>query len=390
MFKRTTAVNKILSLTKRKKVIQGGTSASKTYSILAILIDKACKNPKLEISVVSETIPHLRRGAIKDFKKIMQGTNRWIDSHWNSTLLTYSFGNGSFIEFFSTDQEDRLRGARRNILYVNEANNISFEAYYQLAIRTSSDIYIDFNPSESFWAHNEVLNESDAELLILTYRDNEALPDNVVGDLNQAKEKAKTSAYWANWCRVYIDGQIGHLQGAVFDNWDQVPEIPKDATFISYGMDFGFTNDPTALLGVWKQNGQLYVKELIYQTRLTNQDIANKLTELKITRQQLIVADSAEPKSIEELSRHGFQVQGAMKGADSIRASIANLQQYKINVTSDSLNLIKELRSYKWEVTKSGETINKPIDFQNHAIDALRYVALNKLSNTSYTKIVIA
>lgn len=381
MFKRTTAINRILKLTKRKKVIQGGTSAGKTFAILSILIDRATKTPRLEISVVSETIPHLRRGALKDFIKIMQGTNRWIDSNYNRTLLTYVFSNGSYIEFFSTDQEDRLRGARRNILYINEANNINFESYYQLAIRTSNDIYLDFNPTEAFWAHTEVLKETDAEIIILNYKDNEALPPNVITDLEQAREKAKTSSYWANWCRVYIDGEIGTLQGAVFSNWDIVDSIPEGAEFVSFGLDWGFSIDQTGFISCYRLNGELYFKELIYEQRLTNNDIGNKLNGLGVLKNQEIIADSAEPKSIEDLKRLGFRVSPAQKGQDSVRASIDILQRYKIHITSDSTNLIKELRSYVWETDKTGNNTGHPVDFMNHLIDPMRYIALNKLSN---------
>lgn len=381
MFKRTTAINRILRLTKRKKVIQGGTSAGKTFAILSILIDRCCRTPRLEVSVVSETIPHLRRGALKDFIKIMQGTGRWIDSNYNRTLLTYVFSNGSYIEFFSTDQEDRLRGARRNILYINEANNINFESYYQLAIRTSNDIYLDFNPTEAFWAHTEVLKETDAEIIILNYKDNEALPPNVITDLEQAREKAKTSSYWANWCRVYIDGEIGTLQGAVFDNWDIVDSIPSEAQFVAYGLDWGFSIDQTGFISCYRLNGELYFKELIYEQRLTNNDIADRLNKLGVLRSQEIIPDSAEPKSIEDLRRLGFRLNPALKGADSVRASIDILQRYKIHITKDSINLIKELRSYVWETDKTGNNTGHPVDFMNHLIDPMRYIALNKLAN---------
>lgn len=380
MFQRTTAINRILRLTKRKKVIQGGSSAGKTFAILSILIDKCCRTPKLEVSVVSETIPHLRRGALKDFIKIMQGTGRWVDGNYNRTLLTYVFSNGSYIEFFSTDQEDRLRGARRNVLYINEANNIDFNSYYQLAIRTSHDIYLDFNPTELFWAHTEVLKEDDAELIVLNYKDNQALPPNVITDLDQARIKAQTSTWWANWCKVYIDGELGSLQGAVFDNWKQCDLIPDGAEFISYGLDWGFTNDQTGLIGVWRFNGELYVKEFIYQTGLTNTDIANKMVSLGINKRDMVVADSAEPKSIEDLRRMGFNITPSLKGQDSIRSSIEILHRFKINITSDSVNLIKELRAYRWETSKTGEQLNTPIDGFNHLIDPLRYVALNKLT----------
>lgn len=380
MFKRTTAINKILKLSKRKKIVQGGTSASKTFGILAVLIDKAAKTPGLEISVVSETIPHLRRGAIKDFLKIMEMTGRLIEANWNRTLLTYKFVNGSYIEFFSAEQESKLRGARRHILYINEANNISFEAYHQLAIRTSEDIYIDFNPTNEFWAHTELMNDPDSEFLVLTYKDNEALPQTIVDDIESAQRKAATSTYWANWWKVYGLGEVGSLQGIVFDNWKQVDDIPKDAKLISHGMDFGFTNDPTTLIGVWKSDGKIWVDELLYRTNMTNNDIGNFLKSINFERKELI-CDSAEPKSIEELRRQGFNVHPAVKGQDSINIGIDILKRYELCVTKNSINLIKELRSYQWEQDRDGKFIGKPIDAMNHTIDALRYVALMRLNN---------
>lgn len=315
----------------------------------------------------------------------MQSTGRWIDANYNRTLLTYVFSNGSYIEFFSTDQEDRLRGARRNILYINEANNINFESYYQLAIRTSHDVYLDFNPTEAFWAHTEVLKEDDAELIILTYKDNGALPENVIYDLNQAKEKALTSSYWANWCKVYIDGEIGTLQGAVFNNWSLTDLVPAEATFIAYGLDWGFTTDESGLVGVWKYNSELYIKELMYAKGFTNNDIAGHLRKLGISK-EIIIADSSEPKSIEDLKRLGFNVQPAKKGQDSVRASIDILQRYKMNITKDSTNLTKELRAYVWETNKAGAQTGSPVDFMNHLIDPIRYIGLNKLSNVQQGK----
>jgi len=368
MFKYTTAIKKIRSLTKRKKVIQGGTSAGKTFGILPILIDKAARTPMLEISVVSESIPHLRRGAMKDFLKIMKLTNRYVDAHWNRSLLTYTFANGSYIEFFSADMDDKLRGARRNILYVNEANNVTFEAYLQLSIRTNKEIYIDFNPTQEFWAHTEVVPQEDADFLILNYQDNEALDENIVKEIESAKEKAKTSSYWENWWKVYGLGEIGSLQGAVFNNWKQIDKIPEEAKLIGIGLDFGYTNDPTAIVEVYNWNGQRIINELCYRSGMLNTDIA-KILPSNVP----IYADSSEPKSIDEIRRFGKTIRGVTKGKDSINYGIQVMQSQEYLVTSNSTNLIKELRGYIWDTDKSGTKLNKPIDYNNHGLDALRY-----------------
>ena len=389
-FTYTTAIERIRKMTARKKVIQGGTSAGKTLAILAILIDKAAKHPKTEISVVSESIPHLRRGAIKDFAKVMQWTGRWNAERWNKTLLTYNFANGSSIEFFSADSEGRLRGARRQIVYINEANNIDFESYYQLAIRTSDAIYIDFNPTHEFWAHTEVLPEEDSEFIILTYNDNEALPDTIKRDIELNRIKAETSAYWANWWKVYGLGQVGTLQGAIYDDFTIVEGFDtSEWRFIALGLDWGFSNDPTALVAVYKKGDAILVHELLYTQGLTNQDIAAKFKELGITRAWEVVADSAEPKSIEEIYRLGFNIKPAEKGPDSIRNGIDILKRYQLHVTQSSTNLIKELRSYTWATDKEGKNTGVPIDSFNHACDAMRYVALNKLRVSNSGKYVV-
>lgn len=364
----TTAIKKMLAIKCRTKVIQGGTSAGKTYGIIPILIDKAIKNPKLEISVVSESYPHLRRGALKDFLKIMLETGRWSRSCWNVSSGKYTFANGSYIEFFSADQEARLRGARRDILYMNEANNINFEAYYQLAIRTKLEVWLDFNPTAEFWAHTEVLQDDDAELIILTYKDNEALSPNIVKEIEKAREKAKYSEYWANWWLVYGLGEIGSLQGVVFDNWSIIDTIPTDAKFVGIGMDFGYSNDPTAIIEVYELDGKRILHELVFQTGLVNSEIAKRLS-----RTATVYADSAEPKSIEEIRRAGINIKGAKKGADSIRHGIDLMHTQTYLITSNSTNLIKEFRYYVWDTDRSGKKLNKPIDTYNHGIDAVRY-----------------
>jgi len=383
---RTTAQRKISKLRKRVRIVQGGTSSSKTFSIIPLLIDYAIAKPKSEISIVSESIPHLRRGALKDFIKIMDWTHIFREEQFNRSTLRYDFTNGSYIEFFSADQADKLRGARRDVLFVNECNNITFESYHQLAIRTRRFIYLDYNPTSEFWVHKELLSDNDAEMIILTYKDNEALDKDLVKEIEKAKEKAKESSYWANWWKVYGLGEVGVIDGVIFSNWQIVKQVPDDAELLGYGLDFGFTNDPSALISVHKFNSELYIKELIYQTRLTNNDIVQRMIELGVDKYKDIIADSAEPKSIEDIYRGGFRnIYGAKKGADSIRNSIDKLQRYKINITESSTNLIKEFRGYVWTKDKNGNQTGEPIGINDHGIAALRYFALNKLDQTRVT-----
>jgi phage terminase large subunit len=380
MFKRTTAINKILALKKRVKIIQGGTSAGKTFGILPILIDKCAKEKGLEVSVVAETIPHLRRGALKDFLKIMRWTGRYVEDRFNATLLKYEFANGSTMEFFSADNASKLRGARRDVLYINECNNVTFDAYQELSIRTKQEIYLDFNPANEFWVHKELKDEPDSDFLILTYKDNEALDQSIVTIIEKNRDKAATSNYWANWWRVYGLGEIGSLEGVVFDNWKEIDKLPDDARLIGIGLDFGYTNDPTAAIEVYNWNGKRIVNELVYNTGMLNSDIA-RILPTAVT----IYADSSEPKSIEEIRRFGKTIKGVTKGKDSIKYGIDVMQRQEYLVTKQSTNLIKELRAYCWDVDKHGVRLNNPAGGNDHAIDALRYHEMENLGlNSNY------
>tara|TARA_B100000795_G_scaffold269357_1_gene258504 strand:+ start:1246 stop:2409 length:1164 start_codon:yes stop_codon:yes gene_type:complete len=386
MFQSTTAVKKLHALKKRKKVIQGGTSAGKTFGILPILIDRCVRTPMLETSVVSESIPHLRRGAMKDFLKIMIATGRYIDSHWNRSGLKYTFTNGSYIEFFSVEQPDKLRGARRHVLYVNEANNIPFDAYNQLAIRTSGDIWIDFNPTANFWAHKEVAIEDDVDFITLTYLDNEALPETIVKDIESARDKAKDSAYWSNWWQVYGLGQVGSLDGVCITGWEEI-KLPEEARLLCMGMDFGYSNDPTTLIALYKFNDAYIFDEVICQKKLLNSDISDLLKTHDVN--SVIYADSSEPKSIAEIRTYGHKILPCTKGKDSIVYGINLINQNKIFITNRSTNLLKELQSYTWMKDREGNTINKPIDAFNHCIDACRYAITSQLQTPNKGKYFI-
>jgi len=373
MFQSTTAAVKIRELTARKRIVQGGTSAGKTIAIIAWLVSRAVEVPKLEISIISETIPHLRRGALKDFLKLMQGDENFHETNYNKSHLTYTFENGSYIEFFSADQEMRLTGARRDILYINEANNVSWEAYHQLAIRTKGIIWIDYNPTCEFWVHTELLKDSDAEMLVLTYLDNETLAESIKKDIEQAREKAKDSSYWANWWMVYGLGMVGKIEGLIYTDWHQIndAEFPFNDTQF-FAIDWGFSNSPTVMIRIVFKKDCVYVHQEIYQTGLSNAVLINMIKSLGV-RRELIIADSENPKDISELADNGLNVKGSIKFPGYVNKAIENLQAKKIYVTKSSTNLIKELRSYTWMYDKKkNEYINTPVKEHDHALDAMK------------------
>jgi len=382
MLEATTAQYKISKLKKRVRIVQGGTSSSKTFSILPLLIQYAIQTPNSEISVVSESIPHLKRGAIKDFLKILKWVGNFQEDNFNRSNLTYKFTNGSYIEFFSADQSDKLRGARRDVLFINECNNVTFESYQQLSIRTKKFIYLDYNPTNEFWVHSELKDEKDSDFIILTYKDNEALDTAIVKEIEKAKVKAETSSYWANWWKVYGLGQLGSLEGVIFSNWSMIGSIPATAKLLGYGQDFGFTSDPAATIAVYSYDGKIILHELVYKRGLLNVDLVKEYKRLGVNLGLPIWADKAEPKSIKEISGYGYRINGADKGPDSVNFGIDLLQGYDMLVTSESTNLIAELRTYQWEKDRAtGKNTNVPKDANNHAIDAVRYLAVMMLTN---------
>ena len=376
---KTLALTKLRQLGNRIKIVRGGTSAGKTICILLILIDYAIKNQGKEISIVSESIPHLRRGALKDFLGILKGLNRYKENQFNRSTLKYLFTNGSYIEFFSTDQPDKLRGARRTDLYINECNNVPYDAYNQLAVRTSGYIWLDYNPSALFWVDRELVGQEDTDYITLTYKDNNVLPVSIVKEIEKAKEKGKTSTYWANWWRVYGLGETGNLEGACIPDWKEIDNIPTDARLLGYGMDFGYSVDPTTLIGLYKWNNAYIYDEVLYKKGMLNRDISRFLSSNDIT--QSIVADSAEPKSIAELQGYGHTIYGVSKGRDSVVYGINLINQNEIYVTARSKNLKKELGGYIWSKDKEGNTLQKPTGAHPDCIDAARYILTDQLEN---------
>ena len=368
----------------RIKIIPGGSSAGKTYSIIPILIDKAIKIPGLRVSIVSQSLPHLKRGAMRDFLAIMKITGRYRDAHWNRTNFIYTFQNESYIEFFGVEDDDKLRGARRDVLYINECDKVVEDVYTQLAMRTEMDIYLDYNPSHRFWAANIT---DECERLILTYKDNEALSQTVINFLENKLILAETSDYWKNWCNVYLYGLEGTLEGVVFNNWSIIDYIPSEAKLLGYGMDFGFTNDPSVCIGLYKYDGRIIIDEIFHKKGFSNGDIANYL-KYNIDTNYEIYADCAEPKSIAEIAKYGLKILPTKKGADSINAGIQLMQEQPMLITKRSNNLKYELENYSWKKNIDGQYLNIPTG-TDHCIDSIRYISIIKLSKTQeYTPLV--
>lgn len=361
----TTATKKILQLQKRIKAVQGGTSAGKTIGIEQVLIDKCQRDRPGEItSVVSESFPHLKRGAIRDFLSIMETQGYYDDARWNRSDYIYTFETGAKLEFFSADQPSKVRGPRRKRLFMNEANNMPLETFDQLEVRTLEEIYLDWNPTVEFWFYDIQNQRDDIDHLILTYKDNEALDPSIVKSIEQRKGNKA-------WWQVYGLGLLGEVETRIFRGWQIVDEIPFEARLERTGLDFGYTNDPTAIIDVYYYNGGYILDEVIYQNGLLNKAIADILKDK--SQSALVIADAAEPKSIDEIRINGVAILPAKKGQGSILQGIQYVQGQKISVTKRSVNLIKEYRNYVWITDPDGRIINEPVDFNNHAMDAVRY-----------------
>lgn len=367
MFVQTTATRKVKGMKKRIRLIAGGTSASKTISVLLYLIARAQtdKTPTLS-SVVSESFPHLRRGAMRDFLNIMQEHGYFKDELWSKTDFTYTFETGSKLEFFSADQPSKVRGPRRDRLFCNEVNNIDKESWEQLLIRTREFAIADWNPVVEFYMYTEYIGvRDDVEFIILTYKDNEALDPSIVSEIESRKGNK-------NWWAVYGLGQLGEVEGKIYKGWNFIDGIPHEARLERRGLDFGYSIDPAALVDVYYYNGGYILDEKLYQRGMSNKRIADFILNLEQPH-VLVVADSAEPKSIDEMNEYNISVLAANKGPGSVNHGIQYVQDQQISVTKRSTNLIKEYRNYLWKTDKEGIILNVPEDGNDHALDAVRY-----------------
>ena len=376
----------------------GGTRSGKTYSILQLLIQLSMMDstPKIT-SVVSETLPHLKRGAIRDFKQIM---GRAFDENcWNQTELTYKFKSGSIIEFFSADNPAKVHGPARDRLFINECQNISYEVARQLFVRTRGMIIIDYNPTHSFWANEIIELRDNCQRVHSTYLDNDYLTPEQVAEIESNRSDQ-------NWWTVYGEGKVGSLEGVIYE-FDVVDHMPPrdldkpenqktdeekyaDSLKEVWGMDFGFTNDPTAIVRILadQKRKEFWIEQKCYRTNMMNDDIANHLEKVGLDRRTEIYADCAEPKSIAEIGRGSrFNVKSCDKGApvksEKMRFQIQWVQGWKMHVTKESLDLIDELRHYVWDKDKTGKQLNEPIDSYNHLLDAMRYALWSKFGRNA-------
>lgn len=346
-------------------VNKGGTRSGKTWSLLQLIYTLAEEIDGTIISVVGETLPFLKRGALRDFRTMLAGV--WCADWWNATDKVYTLPNGSAIEFFSADNESKVHGSARDVLFVNECYFINWEIYRQLSVRTRAKVLLDYNPRSRFWVDERLLGRDGVALIHSTYKDNPFLSERQIAEIESYKSDT-------NWWRVYGEGETGSVEGLIYTNWAIVDTLPEPYKREFYCVDFGFTNDPTAILRVRLSGGELWVQELAYQTGMLNQDIVTCLKDNNVPKGAQIVCDSAEQKSIAEINNlGGFRAVPVAKGKGSITAGITAVQAYKVNVLQDALGTIDELRNYSWKRDINGNYINEPVDRYNHSLDALRY-----------------
>lgn len=368
----------------QKKIVveQGGTRSGKTYNILLFIIFHYCQvNTGKTITICRKTFPALRSSVMRDFIDILKSHNKYLEANHNKSNSEYRL-DGNLIEFISVDQPQKIRGRKREYLFINEANELDYEDWQQLVFRTTEKIVIDFNPSDFYhWIYDKVIPRDDVEFYKTTYLDNKFLDSSIIEEIERLKETDEH--YW----RIYGLGERGYSKATIFKYYE-TDSVPEDAEFVSFGLDYGYTNDPTAMVGVWKRGYDLYIKEYIYQTMMTGRDIHQRLKDMGIQR-DLIFADSAEPRLNDELRKMGWNVKASVKGKDSINAGIDLLKRFKIHITKDSHNAIQEFRDYKWKEDKSGKLTNQPEPKNDHLIDSTRYACYSIMSQPNFGRYAI-
>ena len=350
---------------------QGSSRSSKTYNILIFLIAYVLEHPKTSLSVVRKTLPALKGSVFRDFKEIVQDRFKLWDSRaMNKSDMVYTFPNGSFVEFFSTDNEQKIRGRKRDILYANEANEISYIEWQQLVMRTTMFSIVDYNPSftDEHWLCG--LNKDPRTChFISTYKDNPFLEQTIIDEIESLRDKNKT--LWT----VYGLGQQAMAEGLVFPEFDIVESFPSNAMRVAAGLDFGYSLDPTAIVKCGVVDGKMYLDEICYRTHMLASDIIKVLKALSLH----VYADSADPRLIQEIANAGIVIYPADKYKGSIMGGLTKMMEYRLCVTRRSANLIKELKNYVYEQDKDGRYINEPIDAYNHCVDSIRYYTLGRI-----------
>lgn len=359
---------------KRICILQGGTRSGKSYSALQWILVKALSEPNMVFSIVRKSFPSMRVSIMRDWVGILKGLNIWDDDRWSATEHIYTFENGSMVEFMSIDSSEKRKGSARDYLFVDECNELSREDWFQLFIRTRKKSIIAYNPSfgTNNYIFTEIQTHPEADLYISTFKDNPYLEKQLVEEIERLKDINP------EYYKIYGMGMPGNNVGTIF-SINLVEEVPENAEFVAFGLDYGFTVDPTALVAIWKRDKDIFIDELIYQKGMVTSDIAQRLRDLEVGREE-IWADSAEPRLNEELYRLGFNVKPVRKGKDSIKLGIDLMMQYRLIVTKRSSNIVKEFGEYVWMVDKNGNFENIPVDYSNHAIDAIRYVCMERLN----------
>jgi len=362
----------LIESNKRFKIHQGGTRSGKTFAICQYLtyLLTSTKEP-LIISIVRKTLPALKGSVLRDFVLILQQTGLYFEGTHNKAENTFTYGD-HIVEFLSVDEPQKIRGRKRNIAFLNEANELNIEDFRQINMRCTDFLILDFNPSDPVhWIYDEIIPRVDCDTWITTYKDNKFLSKDLVFEIERMK--ARDPDYW----RVYGEGQKAvYSARQIFNNWnflpyDEFPEFDPAAEAV-IGLDFGFSNDESAATLIFKKNDKLFIHELLYKKGMTNSDLVEYFKKLGY-EDVLFYADAAEPKSIEQIKRDGLLIKPAIKGQGSINAGISLLKEFDVYVSKESKNIIKEYNNYYWEELKDGTIVNKPKDKFNHAMDSIRY-----------------